>query len=119
MALESARVLDSLLDHEKKETYTEVLKADYDEDYEQEPEEGNLQLEQLIKLTLVAAVCFIVVYSGIVWYDKHQQVARELETVPPPPTATTGSILFDIDKTSNYSPQLNRNSPQVSLQSAN
>ncbi len=119
MALESERVLDSLTDHQIEEFHAEELEADIDQDYEQEQAEGHSQLDHLIKLTLLAAACVVIIYSGIVWYDKHQQVARELETVPPPPTVTTGSALFDPDKRSNDSVRLGPNSQQVSLQSIN
>jgi hypothetical protein len=121
LTLESERVLNLQPDSEVEELHAEELQADnaQDQDYEHESVEGHPRLEQLIKLTLVVAACFAVIYSGIAWYEKHQQIARELEIVPPPPTAITGSGIFDIDKAPNSKPQIGGNSQQVSLQSIN
>lgn len=65
---------------------------------EQEPRQDQSQLERQIKLTLVAASCFIVIYAGIAWYDGYERNNLELKFVPPPPAAITGSEIFDRDK---------------------
>jgi hypothetical protein len=119
LALEPERVSDSQPDQKVEELPVEELQADHDQDYEHDPAEGNSKLERHVKLTLVAAACFVIIYAGMVWYDKHEQVARELEIVPPPPTVITGSGLFDVDKSSSSNSAIGKSSQQVSLQSIN
>jgi hypothetical protein len=52
----------------------------------------------LFKLSMAAASMFVLVCTGVAWYDNYQRSNRELDIVPPPPAAISGVELFDGDK---------------------